>query len=282
MVHQVVISCTNLTGRGAPRCALMWRAALALALCAASVPAWPEEAQPLTVDVPVTAAVTAGGFALWGAGELAKGELTPPSCRWCEPPALDRHARAVVLWSDPSAAGLLSDVLLVALPASLAAADYLFASRDLRTASEDVLVSMEAISLAAAATAVAKPAVARRRPAAWAAGVRTSPDDDRAFFSGHVATAFAAAGAFGTVAHLRGYPEWRAVYAVGFGVATTIGYLRMAADEHWLTDVAAAAAVGTALGIGVPLLFHQGKQEETWTVTPWPGVTAGLRLRMTF
>lgn len=258
----------------------MLRGPLALALLAASIPAWPDEPQPLAVNVPVTAAVAAGGLALWGAGELAKGELTPSTCRWCTPTALDRHVRAQVVWSDPNAAGVLSSVLVFALPASLAGADFLFAGRDVRRASEDVLVSMEAVALAAVSVQLAKSASARRRPAAWAAGVRTGPDDDRAFFSGHVATAFAAAGAFGTVAKMRGYPEWPAVYAIGFSVATTVGYLRMAADEHWLTDVAAAAAVGSALGIAVPLLLHSGKRAETWAVTPMLGGTAGLRLRV--
>jgi membrane-associated phospholipid phosphatase len=134
------------------------------------------------------------------------------------------------------------------------------------------------MALAAAATQVAKFTFARRRPAAWAAGARTSPDDDRAFFSGHVATAFAAAGAFGTVARLRGYPHWPAVYAAGFAGAAAIGYLRMAADEHWLTDVVAGAAVGTALGIGVPLLLHSGCGEERVSIAPLAGAAAGLQL----
>ena len=251
--------------------ALVLRVSLALTLVAASVPAWPD-APALEVDVPVTAAIAGGALALWGAGELAKGELTPGTCRWCDPPALDRHVRAQVVWSDPGAAGLLSDVLVFALPASLAGVDFLDAAGDLRRTSEDVLVSIEAVALAAVATQVTKSAVVRRRPAAWASGVRTGPDDDRAFFSGHVATAFAAAAAFGTVARLREYAGWPAIYAAGFTGATAVGYLRMAADEHWLTDVAAAAAVGTTLGMVVPLL-HRGGASQRLSVAPLRGAT---------
>lgn len=258
------------------------RAPLVLAVIATSVPAWADSAPGLEVNVPVTAGITAGALAVWGGAELAKGELTPSTCRWCEPPALDRHVRAQVVWSDPSAAGLASDVLVFAVPASLATADFFLAGRDVRRATEDVLVSMEAVALAAVTTQVAKFSVARRRPAAWAAGVRTGPDDDRAFFSGHVATAFAAAGAFGTVAKLRGYPEWPVVYAVGFAGAAAIGYLRMAADEHWLTDVLAAAAVGTTIGVGVPLLFHRGDQESKLTITPLLRGATGLGFSGTF
>jgi hypothetical protein len=249
-----------------------------MALLAASVPAWPDPPRGLSVNVPVSAAVAGGALAVWGVTELAREELAPGSCRWCEPPALDRHTRAQVLWSDPDAADLLSDVLLLALPASLAGADFFMAGRDLQRASEDVLVSMEAVALAALASQVAKFSIARRRPAAWAAGARENADDDRAFFSGHVATAFAAAGAFGTVARLRGYPEWPAVYAVGFSLATVMGYLRMAADEHWLTDTAVAAAVGTALGLTVPLL-HRGSPAATeLSLAPLPGGAAGLQI----
>jgi membrane-associated phospholipid phosphatase len=93
--------------------------------------------------------------------------------------------------------------------------------------------------------------------AAWARGERRSADDDLSFFSGHTSGTFAAAGAFGTIARLRGDRGWIAVYAVGFAAAATVGYLRMAADAHWLTDVAAGAAVGAAAGVGVPLLLHR-------------------------
>jgi membrane-associated phospholipid phosphatase len=39
-----------------------------------------------------------------------------------------------------------------------------------------------------------------------------------------------------------------------FGVGTA--YTRMAADRHYFTDVLAGAGIGTAIGAGIPLLFH--------------------------
>jgi membrane-associated phospholipid phosphatase len=77
------------------------------------------------------------------------------------------------------------------------------------------------------------------------------------------------------VARLRGYPAWPAVYAAGFGAAAAVGYLRIAADEHWLSDVVAAAAVGAGLGVAVPLLFHG---EEKLTLTPLPSGVVGLQI----
>jgi membrane-associated phospholipid phosphatase len=254
----------------------MPRVLLAFALVATAYPARPDAPPGLAVDVPVTAAAAGGALAAWGASELAKGALVPSSCRWCEPPALDRHVRARLVWSDPGAAGLLSDALVVALPASLAMADFFFADRDVRRASEDVLVAVEAIAFAGVGAQAVKFAVARRRPDAWARGARTAPDDDASFLSGHVSLAFASAGAFGTVARLRGYEHWPAVYAAGFGAAAAVGYLRVAADRHWFTDVAATAAFGAGVGIAVPLLLHRGHADRKVTITPLPLGVAGL------
>ena len=263
----------------------MLRAPLALALVVSALPAWPGTPEGLSVDVPVTAAVAGAGLVLWGATELAHGSLTPSACRWCDPPALDRHTRAKLVWNDPAAAGLVSDALVLALPASLATADFFFAGRDMRRTTEDVLVAVEAVALAAVGTQAVKFAVARRRPDAWARGVRTSPDDDLSFFSGHVSVAFAAAGAFGTVAKMRGYEAWPLVFAAGFSGAAAVGYFRVAADKHWLSDVAAAAPFGAAVGIAVPLLLHRGRSANDsprLTLTPPPFGAGGLAISGTF
>lgn len=248
----------------------MRRVALALTLAVAAGPARPDAAPGLSVDVPVTAGVAGGALAAWGLSELLKDDLAPASCRWCEPPALDRHARAKLRWSDAHAAGVLSDVLAVAIPGSLTVGDWLSAGRDARRAGEDVLVAVEAMALAGLGTQVVKFAVARRRPDAWARGSREDSEDDLSFFSGHASVAFAAAGAFGTVAKLRGYSAWPAVYAGGFTAAAGVAYLRMAADKHWLTDVAAGAAFGAGVGIAVPLLLHRGRSEPGSSATVAP------------
>ena len=259
----------------------MTRALLALALVAATFPARAEGPPDLAVDVRTTAAIAGGSLAIWGASELLKGEIAPSSCRWCEPPALDRRARAQLAWSNPGAARLLSDVLVVALPASLAAGT-LLAARDLRHGGEDVLVAVEAIALAGLGTQIVKLAVARRRPYAWALGTRAGPDDDLSFFSGHASAAFATAGAFGTVARLRGYRAWPVVYAAGFSTATAIAYLRVAADKHWLSDVTAGAVFGTGVGIAVPLVLHRGQADRKLTVAPLPLGEVGLGISGAF
>jgi membrane-associated phospholipid phosphatase len=81
------------------------------------------------------------------------------------------------------------------------------------------------------------------------------------FFSGHTTWAFALAASSGTVASMRGYELAPVVWAVGLPLAAATGYLRIAADRHYLSDVLVGAAVGTAVGIGFPRLMH-GRQPE--------------------
>jgi PAP2 superfamily protein len=52
---------------------------------------------------------------------------------------------------------------------------------------------------------------------------------------------------------LRGDPAAPWAWGIGLGLAAAVGYLRVAGDAHWLTDVLAGAAAGTAFGVAVPL-----------------------------
>jgi len=83
------------------------------------------------------------------------------------------------------------------------------------------------------------------------------PDDaNLSFYSGHTNFTFALAAAAATVGRLRGYRWAPAALLVGGLVAATTGYLRIAADQHYLTDVLTGAAVGTTIGVAVPYLHR--------------------------
>ncbi len=83
------------------------------------------------------------------------------------------------------------------------------------------------------------------------------PDDTTSFYSGHTNVAFSLAVSAGTVATLRGYRWAPWVWITGLSLATATGYLRVAGDKHYFTDVLAAAAMGSAIGFGVPFVFHR-------------------------
>ena len=78
----------------------------------------------------------------------------------------------------------------------------------------------------------------------------------QSFFSGHVSEAFSLGLSAATVASLRHYPIalWLWGGTIVFG--TLCGYMRLAGDDHYVTDVLAGALVSTVFGIGIPLLHR--------------------------
>jgi len=238
--------------------------ALAVPLLLALLPPRPAAAAPEELHLDVTRSALVTGALLAGslASALLQDRLTPPRCRVCGAGALDTWTRDQLRWADGRGPSTASDAMLVGVP--LLAGGALLASSfgagDARTAFEDGLMMLEATSAAVLATQVAKLAVARLRPYAWAEpGSEHGPDSRRSFWSGHTSFTFAAASAAGTIARLRGYRSWPWIMGLGLAGATATGWLRMAADRHWATDVAVGALVGTAAGVGMPLWLHARK-----------------------
>jgi membrane-associated phospholipid phosphatase len=260
-------------GPGIPSRALSAATLLALA-AAAPVGAW--GAEPLEVDFARDGAVVlvAGGLA--GALGLFADPLTPDACRLCEPGRLDAGVRDGLRWDRPERARIASDVLAngvlpgaVVLHAAVAA----WGDGGSAQAAEDLLVVSEALLLAVDLNQVVKGATGRLRPAAWAEGRTVGTDVNRSFYSGHTSLAFSLASAAGTVATLRRYRSAPWVWAVGMSLAAGVGYLRVAGDAHWLTDVLAGAVIGGGVGFAVPWTLHRrrGGRAPAVQLFPAPG-----------
>ena len=212
----------------------------------------------LTLDLKTSAIVTGAELALIGLSVAFKDQLVAPTCRWCQPPQFDGWARDLLRWNDTSAASTASDALQLLIPAGAAATLWVQAApHGQRQVLEDLLVLTESATSAMLLTQGAKYAVGRLRPDAWARGTIESPDDKVSFWSGHTSFAFSTAAAATQIARLRGRSGWRWLGVATFSAAALTGYLRIAADRHWTTDVLAGAAVGTATGLVVPLLAYQ-------------------------
>lgn len=245
------------------------RRAAALASLLLATPARPDP-PPLAAD----AAVTAAGLALLAGSALAKPALAPAGCRLCAPGRLDAWARGQLVWRDRAAASRASDAGLWAI-AGGSALHLGLSAGGARQAAEDLLLTVEAVTLAALVTQAAKYAVGRARPDAWY-GRGAGPDANLSFWSGHTAMAFSTAAAAGTVARERGYPGWPWIYGLGFAAAGAVGFLRIAADRHWLTDVVAGAGCGLAAGLALPALrLRAWKDGPALAVTVWPLGLAG-------
>ena len=266
-------------------------AALACALVAtvAPTPARAQAPHELEHDVAVDVAVTGTAIALTIGSELAKPEILPKGCRWCDRDedgtdalnSVDRGARRSLKWTDTRTARQLSDVggLLVTPGAtfgllSLAAAD----ARAGKALSIDVLIVLQSVALSQLANQVAKFSFGRERPfvhelSESEKGKSDKPlDENVSFYSGHSSLVFSLATAAGTVASMRGYRLAPLVWAAGVPIAATTAYLRVAGDKHYVTDVLVGSAMGAAFGALVPLLFHARKSDDPAAAAFSPGV----------
>jgi membrane-associated phospholipid phosphatase len=221
------------------------------------------------IDVPVTAVATT----TWILSGIFESELMRKDCGWCERDGngkstlngLDSSVRDGLRWSNTKAADTTSNVLdQGVMPATILGLTALASHHDdrLRDFPVDTLIILEAMILALNLNQATKMAVGRERPFVHAlpADQRSQTahpsDNNTSFYSGHTTRAFSLAVATGTVAWLRGYRWAPWIWAAGLTVATSIGYLRIAADKHYFTDVLVGAAMGSAFGFGVPYLFH--------------------------
>ncbi len=272
-----------------------WRGVSAAALILACAPqAGAEEPRALRYDTRVDVAVTSMGATWYLMSELLKGSLVPEKCRWCYRAddggdllnPYDGWVRQRVMWKDTSTASFASWVLLAALePATQVGLTAFAAGNDgaISNIPLDALIVAESTIVAGVINQVAKFGFARERPFVHylprapnaVRALTASPSDDNlSFFSGHTTLAFAIATSSATVATMRGYRLAPVIWGTGLTVAASVGYLRIAADKHYFSDVVTAALIGSIVGVGAPLIFHSPEP----SARPAGAVAQGLTL----
>lgn len=224
----------------------------------------------LRIDVPLAVA----GGAAWILTEIFENRIGHGSCRWCERApdgtldldSLDLMARDNLRLTHPDDAVLAGDIMSYAVaPVVAFGLTSIALLHDRRPAKQwlvDMVLIIEATVAAADVNQMLKFTTARDRPFTHDLTVeelarRHKPNDHMSFASGHTTLAFSLAVASGTIASLRGYRLAPLVWASGLAVALTTGYLRIASDQHFLTDVIAGAAIGSAFGFAIPYFFHR-------------------------
>ncbi len=117
---------------------------------------------------------------------------------------------------------------------------------------------------------------------------RTSSNGQRSFYSGHVA-ASATATFFAAKVYCDYNPDITGkgfIWATAAAVPATVGYFRLQAGQHFLTDVLLGYGLGAASGILIPEM-HKSKESQV-SIAPSGGRTflgddyTGLALRYTF
>jgi membrane-associated phospholipid phosphatase len=262
----------------APAPALIQPAPAPALIQPAPAPAPPELAYNLWVD----ATLTAAALGWWLGSELARPQIAPATCRWCDPPAFDASVRDALRWPATDVATVLSYVTATLQPALMFGMDA-FAARRVgppRNAWVDALLIAEATTIAMSINQIVKLAVGRERPFVHDLPEDAKPrtanpsDNNLSFYSAHTGLTFAVAASAGTIATMRRYRLAPWIWTVGLAGAAVTGYLRIAADRHYATDVAVGAVMGSLVGAGVPYLFHRPRQ---MTVAPMP-IAGGLTL----
>jgi membrane-associated phospholipid phosphatase len=207
-----------------------------------------------------------------------------PSRIW---PAFDRQAVKAVR-SAPGASSTRMMAAAVAYPWLLS---FAWAPPGRRVAStlRRVPLYLEASLLSDALTGLLKRSVSRPRPflydRSWTGSDWPAPGHFQSFPSGHVERAYCSS-AFAVADHLLSRPQasgWEQAAAgfVGGILAGATGELRIKAGQHFPSDVAAAALIGSACGAGVPLLHGylvEGRPAARPTAWRWLDAAGGMIL----
>jgi membrane-associated phospholipid phosphatase len=224
------------------------------------------EPQALEYNLAVDGSITLASAVAWTTAISLRETIGAAACRWCGTNSFDVAARNALRWGDPIAAQRLVDVIGFAVgPTFILGADFLAARHDEsgRLFLTDALLIGEAAGIASDVNLAVRLSVGRERP--WASALspeeRAQPnrtrDANMSFYSGHATFLFAMATSAGTIATMRGYRWAPLVWLVGLPFALATSYLRIASDDHWMTDVLVGVGAGAAMGVAIPWLAHK-------------------------
>lgn len=264
-------------------------------LCAFALPSTsmagggPGLPSPYEVDWLVEVPMTLTGAALGYAPVLA-GEIGGPACgAACDPATVNRLDRNVIGNRSETA-----DTASTLIP--YFGFGVLLATKTFDTLVEkppdgfhgfgvDLFLLAEVQALNMALNNTVKYAVRRPRPYAYdrtvPASKRTATEASLSFYSLHTSSIFAGS-SLTSYTYMRRHPgHWMVIptWIASYVLASTVAYLRVYGGNHFWTDVAVGAAVGTSIGLLVPWLHLRaavGRETVRTTVAPYfTGDTAG-------
>jgi hypothetical protein len=204
-------------------------------------PHWPSELSLL-----------AGALLAWAGGEYLRVRRKPVLEVEREAQRvlnrIDRVARRWLLRPRfaPCADRLADTAAYVAMPAACLASLVLSGERQRGRLLADGLLVGQALTATGAVNQAIKFLAPRERPFVHSHRAAHGKDRYGSFFSSHTSAVTAMATATTLLGRARGRSRLLAVPLFGLALAT--GYLRIAGDQHYLTDVLAGLAFGAATG----------------------------------
>ena len=163
------------------------------------------------------------------------------------PNNFDRYFREKLRWkvNNIDKAEIISDLLLYGVFLGSAPITTLSNKSKYK---ETLYLNLEVISINGIITNLAKIIAKRERPSSYYQTREEGKDSFRSFFSGHTSMAFAI-GTCNSILLAEKYPnKKRFIWATSTSLALTTGYLRIASDKHYMTDIIMGAIVGTSIG----------------------------------
>ncbi|KAA3609963.1 MAG: phosphatase PAP2 family protein [Calditrichaeota bacterium] len=190
-----------------------------------------------------------GGVALVASGELFfKEALTPQNPKWIEPLSFDLFFRDKLKWdnSNLDKAALVSDVILKGLLGPSVFWSPLLSDHNY---GRHLLLNIQALAATAFLTNISKYAFARQRPYSYFKSIQAEADDDfLSFFSGHTSFSFAIATSMSYILEKENPHNSALIWGSAITLASLTGYLRIASDRHYMSDVLTGAIIGSMMG----------------------------------
>lgn len=203
------------------------------------------------------------------------GSFIRPRCP-CLIPEINSFDRGGAL-NHSQTARTLSDAIVALAVVGPVAADVLALGIN-EVFWEDFIVFSQAIMISSALVSVAKVIVQRPLPLTYQGdpALVGSADGYRSFYSGHTTTAATALSAAAVTLSLR-YDQkvwpWLAVT----GATTSVALLRVLGGAHFISDTIVGAAMGTSVGILVPLLHRRERSTtHSFSLAPSRGGVAAF------
>lgn len=233
-------------------------------------------------------ALIAVGIPLSAIGYALESSITPLTLD--EVNNLDRNNINITdrfaSYNYSNSASDLSDFLLYTCMASPL---LLLSSSSIRT-DFGIVYGMYAESLlfGVASPAYGKGSIQRIRPYTYNPEVpldkKLSAESKKSFFSGHTTIAFTSVVFFSTI-YGKYYPDsqWKPyIWTGSLLLASTVGYLRIAAGSHFLTDVLVGAIVGTTIGYFIPKIHESDNNNSALEVPDVPTRSPVLSFQFSF
>jgi membrane-associated phospholipid phosphatase len=252
-----------------------------------------ERRSPFKINWKIDSPTLATSAALMIIPPLINNELTGPVCDPCDKSDLNALDKTVVGNYSPMS-GKISDWMLFSAP-GLGLGLFLVDAWSFgwRSYLEDMVILCEAVLIQGAFQQLAALAIRRPRPYMYLAKdelpdareseERGHPKTAQSFFSGHTSTVFAVATTFAYV-YTKRRPDMRhkwLVWTAAMALATPVPLMRVAAGEHFWTDVLLGAVVGISSGLILPAL-HERELGESGVKVSLFGAAGSVGLRGTF